>query len=367
MTALKYKGLIVTIVTVLLAALLIAGGRQALTEEGTCEPTVWSLTAGQDIVVGTVTVENDDLNLYIRYQLDQLEYPNASFGALHVWVGDNLNKLPRSGNKNGPGAPIPGKFPFTTEKCSPDPTDEGCIFDDETNTFTIPFSAINVEGLPDEDGCQPLTLFVVTHAEVTIDNGNGTVPETAFGGDTPGNGNRWWFYGEYVICCEGEPPGPEPCFTETAFAKGSEVETYVWTTFKKSNPEKLPSLELTKNRWGWAIKLPVLTEEGPVVITYDIWAGAGLNNTDNGELVGILIVNRAEGTARYELDPGYVLEEVHLYVSHEAPTTVAPGQYGYPTDGYDVGGVQEFTVEGLPLEGDVWLIGHAVVSTGQCE
>jgi hypothetical protein len=39
--------------------------------------------------------------------------------------------------------------------------------------------------------------------------------ETAFGGDIPGDGPRWWFYGEYEICC----PTPEPpeCQEETAW------------------------------------------------------------------------------------------------------------------------------------------------------
>lgn len=363
MTALKYTGLIATIVSVFFVSLLILSGGHALTEDR-CGTTTWDLTAGQYTDVGSVTVENDDLNLYIRYQLD---YEGASFGALHVWVGDNLNELPRSGSKKNPGAPIPGKFPFTTERCSPDPTDEGCMYDSETNTFIIPFSAIYVAGWPEDNGCKPVELFVVTHAEVAIDNGDDTIDaETAFGGDIPGDGNRWWNYGKYVICCNVEPPGPEPCFTETAFAKG----THILAKNGKANPENLPHLGLTRDRWGWAINLETVGVEEP----FEIWAGAGLNNTDNGELVGTLTVEwdgAKEAIVSYTLDAGYALEEVHIYASDLEPDTIAPGQYGFPLDGYDVGGVQMFTYTVPLVDGDkdgaVWLIAHAVVSTGQCE
>jgi hypothetical protein len=56
-----------------------------------CEPTVWDLTAGQHIVVGTVTVNNDVNNVYVTYELD---YSGACFGTLHAWVGDDLADVP---------------------------------------------------------------------------------------------------------------------------------------------------------------------------------------------------------------------------------------------------------------------------------
>jgi hypothetical protein len=197
-------------------------------------------------------------------------------------------------------------------------------------------------------------LFVVTHAEVLVDlDGDGEVDsETAFGGDVPGNGPRWWFYGVYTVCCDGVPPSTDVC--ETAFAKGG----WVWTTSPKSNPEHLPSLELTRNRWGWAVNL---TTSGTTA--YPIWAGAGLNNTANGVLVGELTVDWDGTTAvvTYTLDPGFTLAEVHLYAGDARPTTTAPGQYGY-LDSPDAA-TYTFTV---PLADDdgvvgVWLIAHAVV------
>lgn len=329
------------------AALLTAGTAFA---QGSCGATTWDLYAGQHLDVGSVTVSNDSDNLYINYHLD---YQGASFGTLHAWAGGAVADVP----SNNQGTPVPGKFPY-----KPDATG---LTD---YTITIPFSSINVAGLPDGTNCQSLNLAVVTHAEVNIDNdGDGTVDqqETAFGGDNPvdvDNPGRWWYFGDYTICCELDGGGV--CFTETAFAKGD----YIWTTFKKSNPDNLPSLNLTKNRWGWAINL-----EGTGSHVFDIWAGAGLNNTDNGLLVGTLRVDwdGSNATVSYDLNSGNALEEVHIYASDEAPTTVAPGQYGFPVAGYDVGGVQSFSTT-VPLvdangDGKVWVVAHAAVSGGQCD
>ncbi len=330
--------------------LLLAGAGQGTAQ--VCEPTVWDLTAGQHYPVGTVAVSNDETNIYITYSIDTSAYPDAVFGTLHAWVGFNLADVPA----NSQGTPVPGQFPYQSGK-DPYPSSEGL----QSYTFTIPFSDINVT--IDPVTCPELPkLYVVTHAEVDMD-GTGGEHETAFGGDKPGSGPRWWFYGEYTICCTTGPPPPF-CFSETAYAKG----THVWTTDKKSNPDKLPTLGLTKNQWGWAINLTV-----PGTSYYRIWAGAGLNNTGKGVLVGTLTVewDGSVATVTYELFDGYYLEEVHIYASDSKPTTTAPGQYGYPEGGYDVGGVATFSTE-VPLAdtdgtGGVWLIAHAVVSNGGCE
>lgn len=343
------NGLISTAVT----ALLIAGAAGSVAaQEATCGSTTFDLYAGQHLDVGSVTVSNDSDNLYVNYHLD---YQGASFGTLHAWAGGDVLDVP----SNKQGTPVPGQFPY-----KPDATG---LTD---YTITIPFSAINVAGVP-VGTCQPLNLAVVTHAEVSIDyNGNGVIEEdeheTAFGGDNPvdvDSPGRWWYYGGYNICCDAVDAG-QVCFTETAFAKGG----YIWTTFKKSNPDKLPSLNLTKNRWGWAINLEETGEQ-----TFDIWAGAGLNNTDKGLLVGALTVNwdGANATVSYDLYSGNALEEVHIYASDATPTTVAPGQYGFPEEGYDVGGAQSFSTT-VPLadvdgDGKVWIIAHAAVSGGNCD
>ena len=299
-----------------------------------CGTTVWDLTAGQTNKVGTVTVSNDQTNLYVTYTLND---PLATFGNLHLWVGNDLLNLP----KTGTGNPIPGQFPFSHDATGLN-----------TYTFTIPFSSINISDITGSCGN---ALYIVAHAEVGS--------ETAFGGPTPGNtGNRWWFSGAYTLCCPG-PIDPVSCLTQTAYAKGG----WVWTTDKKSNPENLPSLNLTKNRWGWAINLT-----SPGTTTYDIFAGAGLNKTSNGAKVGTLTVtwDGTMATVLYSMLPGNYLEEVHIYAGDNSPTTIAPGQYGYPTTGYDVNDLTSFSYQ-VPLfdanGGGVWIVAHSLVSSGVCE
>ena len=304
----------------------------------TCGETTWDLWAGQTNDVGSVTVSNDQDNVYVTYQLDDL---TASFGNLHLWVGTDLANMPAS---PGNGAPVPGQFCHVAGGACADAT--GLI----SYTFAIPFSEIGI--LDADTGCDE-SLYVVPHAEVTYDSdGDGTPDggDTAFGGDRPGDGPRWWFYGVYTICCDPDTPDFNLC--ETAFAKGG----WVWTTHKKSNPEGLPSLNLTRNRWGWAINL---TEPG--LAEYDVWAGAGLNKTGNGTLVGTLTVDwdGSAVTVSYTIDVDY-LTEVHIYAGDTPPSTTAPGQFGFTAE--PGGNFFSTTLPLIDADGDgVWLIAHAVV------
>lgn len=316
----------------------------------TCGLTTWDLTAGQTIKVGTVQVANDAANVYVTYSLNTQAYPTATFGTLHLWIGNDIALVP----SNRQGTPVPGQFAGANGGAAYDAT--GLT----SYTFAIPFSALSVT---DASAACGSALYVVTHAEVNVDgNGDGTLDhETAFGGPTPGAGTRWWFYGQYTVCCDFGPPGD--CEYDTAFAKGG----YIFTTDKKSNPEKLPSLNLTKNRWGWAINV-----KATGTTTYPIYAGAGLNKIANGALVGELKVtyNGSSATVDYLLANPYVLDEVHIYAADGKPTTVAPGQYGFPTEGYEVASLWNFayTVPVTDTDGDgIWIIAHAVVSKGACQ
>jgi len=345
----------------------IAAGAGTTASAGTCGDTSWTLWAGQHIDAGTVTVSNDSDNIYVTYAINTELQPSATFGTLHAWVGSDFSTLHNGGSKR----PASGQMPYHSGSDAPFEDENGNVVtfpssEGETSyTFTIPFSSINISMLPDT--CPNLPqLYVVTHAELRdVDDGEGGIGgQTGFGGDQIGSGSAWWYYGKYTICCN-VPEEPRPCFTETAFAKG----THIWTTFRKSNPDNLPSLRLTNNRWGWAINL---LETGHS--EYEIYAGAGLNNTDNGTLVGTLVLdwNGETVDVSYQLIDGFVLQEVHVFARDTAPDTVAPGQFGLPETGYDAGGVQAVT-HTLPLvdadgDGGVWVVAHAVVSTaGQCE
>lgn len=177
--------------------------------------------------------------------------------------------------------------------------------------------------------------------------------ETAFGGDKPGTGPRWWYYGEYKICCPDGPP-PVDVVCQTAFAKGG----WVFVTDARANPERLPSLNLIRNRWGWAINL-----QSTGTFTYDLWAGAGLNNTANGTKVGTVTVNFTglQATVTYTLVDPATMKELHIYAGDLRPTTVAPGQYGYIEYFDPPATTHTATFDLGDSNGDgIWIIAHAV-------
>jgi len=296
---------------------------------GFCGSDTLTLWAGQTIDAGTLIVSNDETNLYVTYNT------TGVFGTLHLWVGTDLTLLPTTPNGPGAGTPIPGQFPY--------------VFDAAgltTYTFTIPLANISFY-----TACGN-TINVVAHAEVSINGGQ----ETAFGGDIAGTGtNRWYFYAAYATACCSDTPPPAPLEKlGTAFAKGG----YVFTTDKKSNPENLPSLNLTKNRWGWAINLT-----SPAFKTYDLYVGAGLNKTSKAKLVGTASVNYTgtQATVTYTLNPSFVIEEAHVYANDFKPTTLAPGQYGNTFYFNPFAFTHSFTVDVMDTNGDgVWFIIHAV-------
>jgi len=323
-----------------------AAGREeragVLAAGGTCGTTTWNLTMGQTTVVGTVTVSNDADNLHVTYAIDTVNFPDCTFGTLHAWAGNDLTTVPT----NRQGIPVPGQFPH--------------VFDATgltSHTFTIALSSL---AIADATQACALSLFVVAHAEVNRAQADGTAQhETAFGGATAGAGPRWWFYGSYVLCCEFGTPVVETC--ETAFAKGS----HVFTTDTSSNPEQLPSLNLTRNRWGWAINLTA-----PGSSTYDLWAGAGLNDTSKGNKVGTLQIawDGASAVVMYTMSGTCTIKEAHVYADDSTPTTIAPGQYGNLATFDPKVSTCTFTVPLADTDraGGVWLIAHAVVCCQCC-
>lgn len=136
-------------------------------------------------------------------------------------------------------------------------------------------------------------------------------------------------------------------------------EAQFWATDSRSNPERLPSLSLTKNRWGWAINVNASGES-----VYPLWAGAGQNKTSNGVLVGALTVQWDESvaTVSYDVADDVSMEEIHIYAGDTRPMTIAPGQYGHVAE-FDpnVGNYSaSFNVSDSNGDG-IWIVGHAVV------
>lgn len=303
---------------------------------GSSEFTLWSQTTN----AGSVTISHDDSLLYVTYNST-----NSQLFEVYVWAGTDLSLVP----KNSSGFLLPGQFPYG------DFADGASTF-----SFTIPLSEISEL----EAGTCGVPISVIAYAEVSV-NGVGGV---AYAGanDAPGplipEVSQTAYYASYnLTCCDDgggeDPPAPIPTVkVGGAFAKGG----WVFTTDKKSNPEKLPSLKLTRNRWGWAINVK---SEGTT--TYEIWANAGLNDTSKGVLVGTVSVTytKAEGISlTYDYLPGYGMTETHIYVNDCKPRHIAPGLFGYTKEfeGYATEFSEDFTVSDRNRDG-IWIIVHAEI------
>jgi len=131
------------------------------------EAKIVDLIAGQHINVGTVSVSNDDENLYVTYETSGNWYLTET----HLFVGKESD-IPL----NGGGNPKIGHFPYSESH-------------DDLKTFTYTIE------LNDLDEC----FSVVSHAVVErIENGRRVQGETAFGcGDKEFPGRRWGCYFEY--------------------------------------------------------------------------------------------------------------------------------------------------------------------------
>jgi hypothetical protein len=157
--------------TVLAAALLLplvwATAAQA---QGACGSASTTLFAGQTINSGTVTVSNDETNLYVTYntaapwQLTQI----------HVAVADSADGLPQ----NKSGNPVPGQFPYNQ------------TLNPAVSTYTV---TIPLAGLGDP-------IFVAAHAVVKSSGPGGTgARQTGWGYGPQFPGNNWGTYFIYSL------------------------------------------------------------------------------------------------------------------------------------------------------------------------
>ncbi|MGN6438256.1 MAG: hypothetical protein ACTHMM_17070 [Agriterribacter sp.] len=297
-----------------------------------CKSQDYCLWADQTINAGSVTVSNDAQNLYITVNATE-NFRNVPEN-IKVWVGKNLDLLPRAGNK----APLAGDFPFKANATG------------NTHTITIPFNSIDTYS-SDKITCNNSALYVFVQVDISI---SGNSEAIAWGGCLPGKGSpAWYFYDTYATgCCDATAPS-DNCYSQTAFAKGD----WIFTTDKKSNPEGFPTLGLTKNRWGWAINIKATGNT-----TYPIYAGAGLNTISKGKQVGTLSVSwdGTNATVAYSMDGSFTLTATHVYAGDNKPTTIAPGQYGN-TMSFDPAATNytgTYSVSDSNGDG-IWIIAHA--------
>ena len=121
-------------------------------------------------------------------------------------------------------------------------------------------------------------------------------------------------------------------------------------------------------RWGWVNRIPA-SDQGSTV-EFNLYAGAGRCDLSKGTNTGTVTVEyNNDGTVQvcYNLYPGFVMSEAHVYIGCEPyPTTnsgnptVAPGQYSF--NGGDLGYIQNYCTPVLEdVSGDFYVIVHAVV------
>ncbi len=132
------------------------------------------LLAGQTTNVGNVTVANDDLFVYVSYNVTT---PGVRISELHLYLGDST-EIPA----NNSGNPVPGQFPnkITFKKIA-------------VTSYTFAFPR------EDLDEC----ISVAAHCVV-----NGAGSETAWGqGSLFPNANQWGMFFNVCLTPVGPPKG----------------------------------------------------------------------------------------------------------------------------------------------------------------
>jgi hypothetical protein len=138
-----------------------------------------NIMAGQSTNVGTITVWNDETNVYVSYQMTG----SYRVSTTHLYVGACAS-IP----VNGAGNPRIGLYPIQTN--------HGAGV--QTYTYTIPRSSL-------PEGC----LCVSAHADVVAYNSSGSVvfSETGWGqGEAINDGGSWAMkFGYCLQDCDGGP------------------------------------------------------------------------------------------------------------------------------------------------------------------
>jgi len=114
------------------------------------------------------------------------------------------------------------------------------------------------------------------------------------------------------------------------------------------------------NRWGWAENF----DQADNTETYNIWAGAGQNDTSKGTHVGNATVTlNDDGDVELSIDlfSGFSIDELHVNLSENRPSgkvAKAPGQYN--RNGEVSANTLNYTFDFNNTDGDFWIIVHAV-------
>jgi hypothetical protein len=319
----------------------VADAQCVRTEDGSgvhCQ----TLLAGQTIEAGSVCVEVVDTDLVVTYSTTgDWELVEA-----HLWVGGDLADMPQTRRGN----PKIGNFPYKAEDLA------GAT----SHQFIVPLDDLGF-GCPGDDA----SYHVAAHAALRRPDGDGGFQtETGWAdGDRFVQRGSWatYFTVDLTCECDDDPPPPPPLECETAFAYGGGLSTCFLDIDDDGDGDG------DFNRWGWT---NAITEED--VYLFDVYAGAGQCDTGKGTLVGTLMVVYVDGTVDviYEMNEGFEMSEVHLYVGSEmlprdvnGDYTVAPGQYPYVNDTLE--GAASHAILGIPASGPIHVVAHAVVCSDE--
>lgn len=213
------------------------------------KPQVYDLWAGKTIDVGSVTVWNDENNLYVKYDTTG----DWWITDLHLYVLDYepMERL------------TPGHAPYKLE---------GALT--QSHTFTVP--------LPQPGECG-YTVWLQAHAAVVKKvNGDIIESETAYGGDItdPGQGSWYGNIGYTVQCCEPPPPPPVCYADETAWAAGNRyVAKGNWATFTPYVADSTVTLYAGKTIPVGTVSFSAVAD-GQVTITIALSGGWSLDDVD---------------------------------------------------------------------------------------
>jgi hypothetical protein len=261
--------------------------------------------ANQTFNPGTVTVGNDADYLYVTYNT------TSPMTEIRLYVGQHDPDPNPYFDQVLPDDVVhyyKSQFPFQ---------DDGPT---TSKLFTIPLTDIE-----SDDGC----FMIISHALVDGEYVTGT-----------DNLKCWGWYFDYCL---------EECEMdcETAYAYGDDLATCF-----------LDIPGVNSNNWGWS-NGPI---SDPSSYSWDIYAGAGQCDINNGTWVGTLDVDYSGGTVivTYNIDVDFTLDETHLFVGENGEMlprkkgeyTTAPGQFPYS-------GQSSYTIDGL--SGDIYVVAHSVV------
>jgi hypothetical protein len=183
-------------------------------EEDECvsDPTIVDLIAGQNTVIGSVSVWNDGDTLYVQFET------NGDWVMLetHLAVATSLDGIPMTPSGN----PQIGLFPYQTQH------------DPAVTEYTY---EISLAGAGYEPGDE---LFIAAHASVSLldENGDPVQQETAWGEGPGFPGNSWAMYFNFTVQepCDEEPTDGFRTQTQGGWGAtphGNNPGVYLYTNF----------------------------------------------------------------------------------------------------------------------------------------